>query len=193
MYDVGDILYVISNKRRNVVPVQVVEQIVRRTAKAEEVTFKVQLPTPVKGKEPEGTVDLHSIQGSVHRSLEEVRVVLYDQASSAINDLLQAAQQVASTKFTPPVKKKAPPPEPDPSELIIQEAPQSYYQDPPQSVPEAQKPLEIDVLAVPESTAFSAMEEASLPSVLDFTGASDETEVKVQMPDGTYAKVKTNI
>ena len=52
MYDVGDILYVISNKRRNVVPVQVVEQIVRRTAKAEEVTFKVQLPTPVKGKEP---------------------------------------------------------------------------------------------------------------------------------------------
>ena len=192
MYDVGDILYVISNKRRNVVPVQVVEQIVRRTAEAEEVTFKVQLPTPAKGKDPEGTVDLHSIQGTVHRSLEEVRVVLYEQASAAINDLLQAAHQVASTKFKAPVKKKIMPPDPDPSALIIQESPQSYYQDPPQEIPEEQQPLDVDVLAGMESTAYS-MEDTSLPSVLDFTSASNANEVKVQMPDGTYAKVKTNI
>lgn len=189
MYDVGDVLYIISNKRKNVVPVQVIEQIVRRTAEAEEITFKVALPTQSKSSPEETVVDLHSIQGSVHKTLEEVRIVLYDQASKAINDLLDAAQKVAANKF---VTKKEPIPHVDPSESIIHEGPQNYYPTPGQSVPTHQTPLEVDILAGMEPTVYS-VEETKMPSVLDFTGAKDATEVKVQMPDGSYAKVKTGL
>ena len=189
MYDVGDVLYVISNKRRNVVPVQVIEQIVRRTAEAEEITFKVALPTQANEKAG-NVVDLHSIQGSVHKSLEEVRIVLYEQASSAINDLLSAAQKVAASKFKVVPKKEKP--QPSPSEVLISEGEQNYYPDPPQEVPNNQSPLEIDVLAGMEPTVYS-VEDTKIPSVLDFTGASEPGEVKVQMPDGSFAKVKTNI
>ena len=205
MYEVGDVLYVISNKRRNVVPVQVVEQIVRRTAAGEEVTFKVSLPVAAAGKEkePQKPVDLHSIQGTVHRSLDDVRVVLYEQASSAINDLLNAAHKVASSKFGEAAvslsrqkqnaQKKIEEQRAHQEELI--EEPLSYYETPPEAVPEKQSPkmLDMDVLSPVETTALSVDDNSIAASVLDFTGATDPGEVKIQLPDGSYAKVKSDI
>ena len=64
MYAVGDVVYVISNKKRNVVPVQIVEQIVRRSLEGESVSFKAALP----GKDPSKTIDLDEIDGTVKKS-----------------------------------------------------------------------------------------------------------------------------
>ena len=51
MYQVGDILYIISNKRRQIVPVQVCEQVTRRTLDGEHTSYKIKLPE--SGKEVE--------------------------------------------------------------------------------------------------------------------------------------------
>ena len=95
MHAVGDVLYIISNKKRNVVPVRVVEQIVRRTIDGEQVSFKVALP----GKNPQESVDLHSIDGTSYRTLGDARRFLYDQATTAINDLLETAAEVSKVHF----------------------------------------------------------------------------------------------
>jgi hypothetical protein len=94
MYEVGDVLFIVSNKRRQIFPVQVVEQVVRRTLSGEETTYKVQAPS---AGDKVLTVDLHSIDGTVHESIARAREFLYEQATSAIESMLATAQELART------------------------------------------------------------------------------------------------
>lgn len=166
MHSVGDVLYIISNKKRNVVPVRVVEQIVRRTIEGEQVSFKVSLP----GKNAQESVDLHSIDGTSYKSLSDARRFLYEQATSAINQLLETAAEVSKVHFGV-----------DPSIPVSSEPiPQDQTADPnPQFDAEIQhEPKPLESLSNPAG------------SLLDFTSANVTGEVKVQMPDGSYASVQ---
>jgi hypothetical protein len=92
MHNVGDIVYIISNKRRQIFPVQVVVQVIRKTLTGEEVTYKVRVPGREDGATP---VDLHALDGSVHESLQKAKSFLYEQAASAIESMLRTAQEMA--------------------------------------------------------------------------------------------------
>ncbi len=154
MHAVGDILYILSNKKRNVVPVQVVEQIVRRSLEGENVSFKVALP----GKGPAAAVDLHAIDGDVYKTLTEARRVLYEQASDAINGLLATAAEVSKSHFGVDPASQEP----------------SLPNEPPVAQSPPGQPQESESIA---------------PALLDFTAVDTAGEVRVQMPDGTYATV----
>ena len=162
MHSVGDVLYIISNKKRNVVPVRVVEQIVRRTVEGEDVSFKVALP----GKDIKEAVNLHSIDGQVYVSLVDARRFLYDQASSAINQILETAAEVSKVHFG--VDPNVP--------ITTNPVPQDQTADPNPQFDEPQEPKPLESLSNPGN-------------LLDFTAADTTGEVRVQMPDGSYATV----
>jgi hypothetical protein len=96
MYEVGDIVYIISNKQRQVIPAKIVEQVTRRTLSGEQISYKIQLPGDPNQTR---TVDLSSVDGSVHTSIEEVRDLLYKQAMGAIDSVLEAASSMRAASF----------------------------------------------------------------------------------------------
>jgi hypothetical protein len=95
-YEVGDILYLVSNKQRQVLPVRVEEQLNRRTLDGESVTYRV------RGPGAERTVDLAGLveTGDIYRTLEDARKALCDKAMRAIDQVLQDAQQLAQEHFS---------------------------------------------------------------------------------------------
>jgi hypothetical protein len=64
-YDVGQILYVISSETQRIVPMLVCEEIRRRTASGEEVSYLVRQGAQAT------TFDLKSVNGIIHRSIDE--------------------------------------------------------------------------------------------------------------------------
>ena len=161
MYEVGDVLYIVSNKRKNVIPVKVVEQILRKSLEGENISYKVVIP----GKE-KNPIDLHAIDGAPYKSLDSARKVLYDQATEAINGLLSAASEISLKHFGPSKKKK--------------------YKDEEIMPYMKSQEAEVESTPTPEPLNFE-------PALLDFTAAASEGEVKVEMPDGTYASVKVPV
>ena len=96
MYEVGDIVYIISNKQRQVIPAKIVEQVTRRTLSGEQISYKIQLPG-----DPNQTriVDLSGIDGTVHSSIDEVRELLYNHAISAIDSVIDSACTMRDANF----------------------------------------------------------------------------------------------
>lgn len=90
-YEVGQILFVVLNKKSQVYPMQVIEEITKRTLKGEVKTYVLQ-----GGSDPNSTVILDQIDGEVFDSSEEVQRVLLSRATNQINKLVSAA--VAKSK-----------------------------------------------------------------------------------------------
>tara|TARA_B100000214_G_C23868414_1_gene581417 strand:+ start:163 stop:678 length:516 start_codon:yes stop_codon:yes gene_type:complete len=166
MYAVGDVVYVISNKKRNVVPVQIVEQIVRRSLDGESVSFKAALP----GRDKSQSIDLHTVDGTVYRTLADARMFLYDQATTAINELLSTASEVSKKHFG--VDPDSPP--------TTEPVPQDQTAD---KNPTFDMDLDQLPLAPPSNVSADG-------TVLDFTSVDSSGKVEVQMPDGTIASIK---
>lgn len=96
MHEVGEILYIVSNKRRQIFPVRVVEQVIRKTLEGEAVTYRVQIPSAGdKVMSGSGVIDLASIDGTVHVTIDGARQFLYEQANRAIQQMLETAQEMA--------------------------------------------------------------------------------------------------
>lgn len=95
MYNVGNIVYIVSNKKRQVLPAQVVEQINRRTLAGEQIQYQVLIAGAP------GPVDLDSLSavGKIFSSLEEVRTSLQTQAEAAIAQVIEDASQLAGMHF----------------------------------------------------------------------------------------------
>ena len=94
-YKVGQILYVLVKKQQTVIPVQVVEQILRRTLSGEETMYTVNVPTNGGLKE----MPLVDISGEVFEDLEHARTRLLENATSAIDSLIRAASKTSARHF----------------------------------------------------------------------------------------------
>lgn len=64
-YDVGQVLYVVSGETQRIVPLLVCEEIRRRTASGEEISYLV------RGGAEMTTFDLKSVGGSIHKNIDE--------------------------------------------------------------------------------------------------------------------------
>ena len=92
---VGDILYLVSNKHRQVIPLRVVEQINRRTLEGETVSYLVKL------FDLEKTVDLSTLRpsGDIFLTLDDVRTSLREKALRAIDEVIANAEKIAIEHF----------------------------------------------------------------------------------------------
>jgi hypothetical protein len=85
-YNVGQILFVVLHKKNQVYPMQVIEEITKKTLKGEVKTYVLQ-----GGSDPNSTVVLDQIDGEVFDSSEEVRQTLLSRATNQINKIVATA------------------------------------------------------------------------------------------------------
>lgn len=95
MHSVGDIVYIVSNKKRQVLPAQVIEQINRKTLAGEQIQYQVL----IAGAQSPVDLDSLSAVGKIFSSLDDVRTSLYRQAEAAIAQVLDDAVTMANTHF----------------------------------------------------------------------------------------------
>lgn len=118
MHSVGDIVYIVSNKKRQVLPAQVIEQINRKTLSGEQIQYQVLIagaPSPVD-------LDSLSAVGKIFSSLEDVRSSLYKQAEIAISQVIEDASNLANIHFGEAEEEVEPAPPADLVENEIGEA-----------------------------------------------------------------------
>ena len=80
-YRVGQILFLIADASK-VVPIQVIEEVIRTTLKGKEKTYIVKFPD-----KKETTADIKKIKGQLFNSREEVKNFMFNNAKSAIEQI----------------------------------------------------------------------------------------------------------
>tara|TARA_R110002051_G_scaffold115028_1_gene188088 strand:+ start:42 stop:476 length:435 start_codon:yes stop_codon:yes gene_type:complete len=100
LYEVGQILYLLINKNKKIAPVQVIEQIVKKSISCEEVSYTVQLPNTEKSK-----VLLSNIDCEVFTCALSIRSSMLSNATNAIDKLVSDSKNIAISVF--PQSKKA--------------------------------------------------------------------------------------
>ena len=95
MFQVGQVLYVISQKRQQVYPVRVVEQVVRKSLDGESISYQVEIP----GKEENKRYELSKLGPAVYPDLRKVRGVLINNATKKIDELVNLAGEIAENAF----------------------------------------------------------------------------------------------
>lgn len=85
-YNVGQILFIILEKKMQVYPMMIVEEIVKRTLHGEETNYVLQ-----GGSDPTTTILLSHVDGEVFESADEAKYVLTVRATAQIEKLVDFA------------------------------------------------------------------------------------------------------
>ena len=93
-YEVGTILWIIHKDRPGLVAYRVVEEITKKTLEGEKIQYVVQPAVP-KAK----TVQLESINGRIFLSSEEAKNALVENATRAIDAIVEKTQNLINKVF----------------------------------------------------------------------------------------------
>ena len=102
-YRVGQILFVIVNKKMQVYPMMVIEEIVKRTLQGEEVNYVLQ-----GGSDPTTTILLNQVDGEIFESADEAKYVLTNRATAQIEKLVDAAVARVNEWYTAQKSEEVP-------------------------------------------------------------------------------------
>lgn len=92
-YRVGQILFLIADASK-VVPIQVVEEVIRTTLEGKEKTYIVKFPDK-KGT----TADIKKVKGELFNSKDKVKEYMIDNAKSAIEQMVSLAEEMSINIF----------------------------------------------------------------------------------------------
>ena len=93
MYDVGQVLFVVLRKKQKIIPVQVIEQIVRRSLDGETIQYQVRVPSY------DDPMSLESLGDDVYSNINDVKDVLKQNASSVVDSMAEAAMSLVAVHF----------------------------------------------------------------------------------------------
>ena len=92
-YQVGQILFLIADASK-VVPIQVVEEVIRTTLEGKEKTYIVKFPDK-KGT----TADIKKIKGELFNSKDDVKSYMINNAKDAIEQMVTLAEEMSINIF----------------------------------------------------------------------------------------------
>jgi len=91
-YSVGQILFLIANNK--VIPVQVIEEVIRTTLDGKDKTYIVKFP------DKDGTTsDVKKLKSELFESPKAVRKFMVDNATKAIDDMLYVCEELSINSF----------------------------------------------------------------------------------------------
>jgi len=90
-YRVGQILFAVLNKKMQVYPMMVVEEITKKTLYGEETNYVLQ-----GGSDHSSTILLDKVEGEIFESAEEAKYVLTTRATSRIERIVDNAVEKAA-------------------------------------------------------------------------------------------------
>ena len=100
-YDVGQILFLISDANK-VVPIQVVEEVVRTTLSGKEKTYIIQFPDKKRSQ-----ADINKIKGRLFNSDTEVQEFMLSNARQAIESMVEQAKEISLNVFNAAIENKS--------------------------------------------------------------------------------------
>ena len=95
-YKVGQVLFVLMNKETKIIPVQIVEEIIKRTVSSETVNYIVRVGK--SGKQ----IQLSELDGEIFEEVEKLREVLISRVMSAMNGVVDNAVQKSNEWYEQP-------------------------------------------------------------------------------------------
>ena len=93
-YIIGQVLYVVVRGENRVRPMQVVEEILRKTVDGVHKTYML-----YPGDDRD-TISIHDLDADIYSSSDEVKSALIEKASTTINKIVDNAVEKASQIFT---------------------------------------------------------------------------------------------
>jgi hypothetical protein len=93
-YEVGDVLWIIHKDRPGLIAYRVIEEITKKTLDGEIVQYLV-LPASPKAR----SVQLETINGRIFQSKEEAKAALMENATKAIDVIVEKTQNLVDTMF----------------------------------------------------------------------------------------------
>jgi len=93
-YKVGQILYLIGNNSTKIMPIQVIEEVIRTTINGTEKTYTVQMPDKKNTK-----ADIKKIKGIIFETKHNLKNHMLTNATSAINIMIKTCEEIANTVF----------------------------------------------------------------------------------------------
>lgn len=93
-YQVGQIIFLIGEKTTRVLPIQVVEEVVRTTVDGKIKTYTVKMPD-----QKETTADINSLKGQLFKDKESLRSHMTSNAKTAIGNMIASAEKLSTEVF----------------------------------------------------------------------------------------------
>jgi len=164
-YRVGQVLYVIPAQKAQIYPMQVVEEVIKKTLEGSVTTYMVR-----GSPNTDETLSIDEIQGEIFDSAGKVQKALLERATNGINDLVQGAVAHAHEWYPTGFEQAS-----DDELTSLKKAPQSGQQT-------QGKPPKL-----PKRRPGPTPELAELAAELQ----ADNEALEVEMPDGTRVKVNS--
>ena len=99
-YQVGQILYICNEKKLNIYPVQIVEEVIRTTLNGKEKTYVIMLPDKEKTQ-----IEITKVKDNLFESLDDVKNHMITNATSAIEKMANSAEMLGNNAFGKKVKQ----------------------------------------------------------------------------------------
>jgi len=93
-YEVGQILFMSSEKSLNIIPVQVVEEVTKTTLTGKEKTYMIMFPNEAKT-----IVDIKNIKGQIFKNRHEIKNYMVQNATNAIEKMISDAEILRDESF----------------------------------------------------------------------------------------------
>ena len=93
-YKVGQILYLLSGASTNIIPVQIIEEVIRTTISGQDKTYTVQLPDKQKT-----TADINDIKGELFDNPELLKSYMIQNANDAIDKIIKNSIDLSCRAF----------------------------------------------------------------------------------------------
>lgn len=93
-YKVGQIIFMSSPKSAQIIPLKVVEELVKTTENGKEVEYTVRFPDRSKTE-----ANINALKGDVFSSIEEMEKYMIDNTTKAIKKMVVAAQELKLQAF----------------------------------------------------------------------------------------------
>lgn len=93
-YKVGQVLYLCNEESMKIIPLQIIEEVVRTTINGTEKNYILLFPDNKKTK-----IDLNKIKGKVFESIEQIQSHMIQNATEAINRMAKTAEILKEKAF----------------------------------------------------------------------------------------------
>ena len=93
-YKVGQVLYLCNEEKMKIIPLRVVEEIIRTTIEGKEKSYILIFPDSKRTK-----VNLKSIKGKVFDNIEQIKNHMIKNATDAINRMAITAEELQTMAF----------------------------------------------------------------------------------------------
>ena len=102
-FQIGQVIYVLSNKTQTVLPGIVLEEIYHKRLDGDSVSYKMAIG-PINNRK---NVDLAKVDGEIYGSLEEIKNVLLEKVNAFVQEETSGRVKVARVEFMEHAKNTA--------------------------------------------------------------------------------------